>query len=470
MFVLILLFSVRHITAATGSSVRGKEPCKDEDCVTFSEGEIKAEAGLCVVIPCSFKISNFTPKHLVFYKCEASKRFCTDSDVIFDSNKNSNKIQAGFVGRVSLLEHDVCLRNCGIIINDLTESDSGSYQLRVNGLKNGRENGLTFSQKKNISVKGLTQKPTVGIPPLTEGQQTTLSCTAPGLCSGSDPEITWTWRGAGEKDSHITGNITAVETEHLTSVTRRHISTLTFNSSAEHHGTDVTCKVRFTNDITTEETETLNVTFSPKISNQTAGDCVSNNVTGEAEQTLTDLLYSFLISFKNLHVLIAFFIGILLSATICCLALKCCRNQQKTSGGMTLEMVTTQAVPLMDPHQAEESDGTRGPEGDVQPREVEYSDIDFSLVKRKRAGGAKDTRETPDTEYAEINNKGTEERQSDGAEDSEVMEGRDEEEEEEEAIGEDKETEECVLKEEGGGEDVAVYSNVHKIMGESQGP
>nr|XP_040020684.1 X-linked retinitis pigmentosa GTPase regulator-interacting protein 1-like isoform X2 [Gasterosteus aculeatus aculeatus] len=211
-------------------------------------------------------------------------------------------------------------------------------------------------------------------------------------------------------------------------------------------------------------------TVSPEISNQTSGDCVSNNVTGEAEQTLTDLLYSFLISFKNLHVLIAFFIGILLSATICCLALKCCRNQQKTSGGMTLEMVTTQSVPLMDPHQAAESDRIRGPEGDVQPREVEYSDIDFSLVKRKRAGGAEDTRETPDPEYAEINNKGTEERQSDGAEDSEVMEGREEEEEEEEeeAIGEDKETEECVLKEEGGGEDV--YSNVHEIMGESQGP
>nr|XP_040020682.1 sialic acid-binding Ig-like lectin 14 [Gasterosteus aculeatus aculeatus] len=261
MFVLILLFSVRHITAATGSSVRGKETCKDGDCVTFSEGEIPAEAGLCVVIPCSFKTnSTFTPKHLVFYKCEASKRFCADSDVIFDSNENSNKVQAGFVGRVSLLEPDVRLRNCGIIINDLTESDSGSYQLRVNGLKNGRENGLTFPQKVNISVKGLTQKPTVGIPPLTEGQQTTLSCTAPGLCSGSDPEITWTWRGAGEKDSHITGNITAVKTENLTSVTRRHISTLTFNSSAEHRSTNVTCKVRFTNDVTTEETETLIVT------------------------------------------------------------------------------------------------------------------------------------------------------------------------------------------------------------------
>ncbi|XP_040020655.2 sialic acid-binding Ig-like lectin 5 isoform X2 [Gasterosteus aculeatus] len=263
MFVLIwatLLFSVGDNSAVTDGSVTS---CfNGVYCITVREGEIAAEAGLCVVIPCSFTTAaSFTPKHLLWYKCEPLGRRWGDSDVIFHSNKRSNKVHDGFMGRVSLLEPDVRLKNCSIIINDLTESDSGFYQLRVNGLYYERENGLTFTQKVTISVKGLTQKPTVGIPPLTEGQQTTLSCTAPGLCSGSDPEITWTWRGAGEKDSHITGNITAVKTEHLTSVTQRHISTLTFKPSAEHHGTDVTCKVRFTNDVTTEETETLNVTY-----------------------------------------------------------------------------------------------------------------------------------------------------------------------------------------------------------------
>uniref|UniRef100_A0AAQ4R2I4 Ig-like domain-containing protein n=1 Tax=Gasterosteus aculeatus aculeatus TaxID=481459 RepID=A0AAQ4R2I4_GASAC len=224
-----------------------------EYCITVREGEIAAEAGLCVVIPCSFTTAaSFTPEHLLWYKCEPLGRRCDDSDVIFHSNKRSKKVQAGFMGRVSLLEPDVRLKICSIIINDLTESDAGSYQLRVNGVYYGRENGFTFFQKVTIS------KPTVGIPPLTAGQQTTLSCTAPGLCSGSDPEITWTWRGAGEKDSHITGNITAVKTEHLTSVTQRHVSTLTFKPSAEHRSTDVTCKVRFTNDVTTEETVTLN--------------------------------------------------------------------------------------------------------------------------------------------------------------------------------------------------------------------
>ncbi|XP_028428478.1 sialic acid-binding Ig-like lectin 10 [Perca flavescens] len=264
MFVLIwatLLFSVRD----TGASVGGTPFCDNRFCITLS-GEITAEAGLCVVIPCSFTTSYyFTPQNIVWYKCEPSKQKCSDPDIIFHTNKNNNKTQSGFKGRVSLLEPDVSRRNCSIIVNDLTESDSGSYQLRVNGYLNGRKDGFTFSPRTTVSVKGLTQKPTVMIPPLTEGQQSTLSCIAPGLCSGSVPEISWTWRGAGEKDSHITGNITAFRTENLTAVTQRHSSTLTFNSSAEHHGTNVSCKVSFTNNITTEETVTLNVAYVKEV-------------------------------------------------------------------------------------------------------------------------------------------------------------------------------------------------------------
>ncbi|XP_027867754.1 hemicentin-1-like [Xiphophorus couchianus] len=106
------------------------------------------------------------------------------------------------------------------------------------------------------------------IPPLTEGQQASLTCTAPGLCSGSPPKITWMWRGEGEKDSYIIGNITALKTENLTAFTKRHVSTLTFNASADHHNTSITCKVSFTGDINTEKTVTLNVNYvrKPQIS------------------------------------------------------------------------------------------------------------------------------------------------------------------------------------------------------------
>ncbi|XP_073340763.1 sialic acid-binding Ig-like lectin 14 [Pagrus major] len=259
MFVLIwvaLLFSVRGSNADTGGSVKQRTHCNNGFCITLNEGEITAEAGLCVVIPCSFiTTSDFKTEHMVWYKCEPYRR-CGDSDVIFHTDKNNKKVQPQFEGRVSLLQSDVSQNNCSIIINDLTESDSGSYQLRVNGfrkLSGGYykvPEGFTFSARPTVSVKDLIQKPIVMIHPLTEGQQTTLTCTAPGHCSGSDPTITWRWKGTGVNDSPITGNITA----------KNHSSTLTFNPLAELHGTSVTCKVSFTGGTTTEETVTLNVT------------------------------------------------------------------------------------------------------------------------------------------------------------------------------------------------------------------
>ncbi|TKS82407.1 Sialic acid-binding [Collichthys lucidus] len=261
----------RSIRARDASLGERKEHCQNGFCITLNEAEITAEAGLCVVIPCSFTtVSNFLPKNIVWYKCDAWKSQCSDSDRIFHTNKNKANVQPGFRGRVSLLEPDVNQRNCSIIINDLTESDSGSYQLRVNGLLytyqyTYKPDGFTFTPRATISVKDLMQKPTLMIPPLTAGKQTTLTCTAPGLCSGSVPQITWTWRGEGENDTHITGNVTAVRNESVTSVALRYSSTLTFEPSAEHHGTSVTCKVGFRNNITAEETVTLNVTLFPKI-------------------------------------------------------------------------------------------------------------------------------------------------------------------------------------------------------------
>lgn len=105
----------------------------------------------------------------------------------------------------------------------------------------------------------LTQKPTLMVPALMEGEQTTLTCTAPGRCSGSAPNITWMWREKGQNASHVARNATAYTTENLTAVTQRHSSTLTFNPSVKHHGTEVTCKVTFKGGVTTEETFTLNM-------------------------------------------------------------------------------------------------------------------------------------------------------------------------------------------------------------------
>ncbi|XP_029593970.1 uncharacterized protein LOC115177379 isoform X2 [Salmo trutta] len=153
-------------------------------------------------------------------------------------------------------------------------------------------------------IPSLTQKPSVLTPPLTEGEPATLTCTAPGICSGTPPNITWTWRGTGDNITELRDNTTIQKREDLTSVTTTHFSTLTFTPSAEHHTTKVTCQVTFKGNITTEETVTLNVT--------------------------QELSKDILAMLSNPPLVAAFVIG---SATICCIFLcltgKCKRCKER---------------------------------------------------------------------------------------------------------------------------------------------
>lgn len=128
-----------------------KEHCQlSPYCVTFNDGEIRAEAGLCAVIPCSFT-SAFVPNTIIWYKCESRDR-CEESDIVFHSDKNNENVKLGFKGRVSLLDPDVTQKNCSIIINDLEKSDSGSYQLRIEG-KESRDK-FTYTAKTVLSLSG----------------------------------------------------------------------------------------------------------------------------------------------------------------------------------------------------------------------------------------------------------------------------------------------------------------------------
>uniref|UniRef100_A0A3B3DDC4 Ig-like domain-containing protein n=1 Tax=Oryzias melastigma TaxID=30732 RepID=A0A3B3DDC4_ORYME len=211
--------------------------------LSFPTGSVKVpqKPGLCVVIPCSFTTpSYFKPQHLIWFKCESNK-ICFHSEKIFHTNKNTPPYKSEFMGRVSLLDPDVNHQNCSIRISDLRESDSGFYQLRVNGYieKYFFPQTVFLLTKHVLFPAGFRQKPTMTLPDLTEGHQTTLTCSAPALCSTSPPGISWMWRGT------------------LTAVTQRHNSTLTFIPTAELHNSNITCRIRFSDNTTTEETVNL---------------------------------------------------------------------------------------------------------------------------------------------------------------------------------------------------------------------
>lgn len=239
----------------------GPQWCYYNFCVQLSKDEISAEAGLCAVIHCSFNIpQTFTPSRLIWFKCGHK---CDDrnSDIIYHS-RGQNKVQSKFSGRVLPLESDLSQRNCSIIINNLQLSDSGTYYMRLVSANNG----FSFYLKTaSISVKALQQKPTVLSPALTEGLNASLTCTAPGLCSGSKPRFTWTWTGAGEAPP----TVTTTTTEHLTSVNHRHSSTLELSPSAELHGAELSCTVSFNNS-STQDSLRINVTYVKDI--EVSGD------------------------------------------------------------------------------------------------------------------------------------------------------------------------------------------------------
>ncbi|XP_045573686.1 myeloid cell surface antigen CD33-like [Salmo salar] len=220
--------------------------------IIFSPEEITAQTGLCAVISCTFNhLDSVKPNAAVWYKYPANGKREKDNHIIFQS-KNPSEAQEGYKHRVSLLGTDLTKGNCSVIINDIRENDAGQYQFRMIG--------GPFTDPQKITVTALTQEPSVLTPPLTEGEPATLTCTAPGICSGTPPNITWTWRGAGDNITELRDNTTIQKREDLTSVTTTHFSTLTFTRSAKHHGTKVTCLVTFNGSVTTKKTLKLNVT------------------------------------------------------------------------------------------------------------------------------------------------------------------------------------------------------------------
>lgn len=132
-----------------------REYCNGDFCVTLKEAAITAEAGLCVIIPCSFKQTYFRQVQMVWLKCEWRRNTCPSEGTIFHSDKWNTEVQDSYRGRVSLLEPDTTRQNCGIIINDLAESDSGSYQFRLVGINYyDRWDRYSFSRRVTLRVTG----------------------------------------------------------------------------------------------------------------------------------------------------------------------------------------------------------------------------------------------------------------------------------------------------------------------------
>ncbi|XP_062256259.1 uncharacterized protein LOC133965620 [Platichthys flesus] len=187
---------------------------------------------------------------------------------------------------------------------------------------------------------------------------------------------------------------------------------------------------------------------TPTVENQTDTLTICDSF-DRADHTFLDLLKGLWCIVQKPRVIIAFVTGVLLSATICCLARTCHRKKRRSENlAENMEMVTTEAGALIDDgqavefndcnhDQAAEAAGTSAPDGDQEFKEVEYSDIMF-CASQCSLTEARDAQDPTETEYAEIKKGAPEERQDDGGEGGEVLE--DNREGEEEMVEEEMET------------------------------
>ncbi|XP_067307766.1 LOW QUALITY PROTEIN: sialic acid-binding Ig-like lectin 10 [Pseudorasbora parva] len=196
------------------------------------------EAGLCISVFCLFTIplSVSEPIKITWFKEDALNR-TVEVPVMTSTVDKAGEGE------------------CSFILKNLVQGESeGEYRLK---LEWGQGKVYIFPQKVQITVKELTQKPTIDVPQLTVGEKAEISCKVPGDCMNPLGKIVW----KGIEPDEIRRHGSAAPGS------EKHFSIMIFHPELEHHNTKLTCTVIFQESIQTESTVIPKVRHAPKILN-----------------------------------------------------------------------------------------------------------------------------------------------------------------------------------------------------------
>ncbi|XP_065430711.1 myeloid cell surface antigen CD33 [Chrysemys picta bellii] len=209
---------------------------------------VSVQEGLCVLIPCTFTF----PASLDTYNSRArlyrywyKDPAIVDSEPPVASTDSSRRVSQETQGRFRLAG-DLLSGDCSLQISDAQQMDAGRYFFRFEKgtLKyNYRSNSDGTDAMLTISVPGLTEEPEIQISParglpatLVAGEPVTVTCTAPGRCSGPPPRVTWTG-----PFSDTARDVSAP----LGNGTWAHSSVVSFTPSPGDHGKELICSTSY---------------------------------------------------------------------------------------------------------------------------------------------------------------------------------------------------------------------------------
>ncbi|CAM5124811.1 unnamed protein product [Natator depressus] len=209
---------------------------------------VSVQTGLCVLVPCTFaypaSFDTDNPRDWIYghwFKDQAN----VGQDPPVASSNPSRQVSQETQGRFRLAG-DLARGDCSLQINDARRTDAGRYFFGVEK-RNFKYNYLSNSDGTDlilaISVPGLTEEPEIQISPaqgvpgtLMAGEPVTVTCTAPGRCSGPPPRVTWMG-----PFSDTARDVSAP----LANSTWARSSALRFTPAPGDHGKELVCRVTY---------------------------------------------------------------------------------------------------------------------------------------------------------------------------------------------------------------------------------
>ncbi|XP_050786707.1 sialic acid-binding Ig-like lectin 16 [Gopherus flavomarginatus] len=247
---------------------------------------VSVQEGLCVLIPCTFTYpasSDIYNSWARLYKYWYKDPAAVGHDSPVASSDSSRGVSQETQGRFQLAKKPAH-GDCSLQISDARRTDAGKYFFRFEkgSLKyNYLSNSYGTDAKLAISVPGLTEEPEIQISPahglpgtLLAGEPVTVTCTAPGRCSGPPPRVTWM--------GPFSDTARDVSTR-LANGSWAHSSALSFTPGPGDHGKELVCTVTYRppKGPSTRRTVQLHVVYPPRPPNIT-GTLTRNGRPGPA--------------------------------------------------------------------------------------------------------------------------------------------------------------------------------------------
>uniref|UniRef100_A0A8C3I5V3 Ig-like domain-containing protein n=1 Tax=Chrysemys picta bellii TaxID=8478 RepID=A0A8C3I5V3_CHRPI len=181
---------------------------------------VSVQEGLCVLIPCTFTYpasydtyNSWAQLFRYWYKDPA----IVDSEPPVASTDSSRRVSQETQGRFRLAG-DLLSGDCSLQISDAQQTDAGRYFFRF------EKGTLKYNYRKRSCTT------------LLAGEPVTVTCTAPGRCSGTPPRVTWTG-----PFSDTAQDVSAP----LANGTWAHSSVLSFTPTLGDHGKELICSTSY---------------------------------------------------------------------------------------------------------------------------------------------------------------------------------------------------------------------------------